>query len=112
MNESDIIRLRHMLDAAREALFFAVGRKRDDLDHDRGLMLILVREIEVIGEAASRVSKETREQLTQFPWRAIIGMRNRLIHKYNDINPDILWYTVQNSLPELIEELEKLSYLQ
>ena len=112
MKEADIIRLRHMLDAAREALSFAAGRKREELDHDRGLMLILVREIEVIGEAASRVSKETREQLTRIPWRAIIGMRNRLIHRYNDINLDVLWYSVQNSIPELIEELETIPELQ
>jgi uncharacterized protein with HEPN domain len=112
MNEADVIRLRHMLDAAREALSFAAGRKREDLDTDRGLSLILIREVEVIGEAASRVSQETREQLAQIPWRAIIGMRNRLIHRYNDINLSILWYTVQNSIPELIKELEKLSELQ
>ena len=65
-----------------------------------------MREIEVIGEAASRVSEETREQLTQIPWRAIVGMRNRLIHMYDDVNLDILWYTMQRSVPELIEELE------
>jgi uncharacterized protein with HEPN domain len=112
MNEADVIRLRHMLDAAREALSFAAGRKREDLDTDRGLSLILVREVEVIGEAASRVSQETRDQLAQIPWRAIIGMRNRLIHRYNDINPSILWYTVQTSIPELIKELEKLPELQ
>jgi uncharacterized protein with HEPN domain len=112
MNEADVIRLKHMLDAAREALSFATGRKREDLDTDRGLSLILVREVEVIGEAASRVSQETREQLAQIPWRAIIGMRNRLIHRYNDINLSILWYTVQTSIPELIGELEKLSELQ
>jgi uncharacterized protein with HEPN domain len=112
MKETDVFRLQHMLDAAREARAFAGGRKRGDLDHDRSLMLILSKEIEIIGEAASKVSDEARSELQGIEWRDIINMRNRLIHIYYDINLDILWNTVINDIPKLIEELEKLSYLQ
>ena len=59
MNESDVIRLRHMLDAAREALAFIAGRSSEDLSRDRMLVLALVKEIEIIGEAASRISDES-----------------------------------------------------
>ena len=112
MKETDIFRLQHILDAAREARLFSKGRRREDLDQDRGLMLILVKEVEIIGEAASKVSEEARVQLPGIEWRAIIGMRNRLIHIYYDINPDVLWNTITYDLPRLIEELELLSYLE
>lgn len=112
MKEADIIRLQHMLDAAREARFFAAGHNRNDLDKNRMLTLSLVKEIEIIGEAASKISPEARAELSQFEWNVIIGMRNRLVHIYFDINLDILWYTVEFNLPELIEKLEKLPYTQ
>lgn len=112
MKETDVFRLQHMLDAAREARLFAKGRGREDLDRDRGFMLSLVKEVEIIGEAASRVSEEARSQLPGIEWRAIIGMRNRLIHVYYDIDFDVLWNTITRDIPRLIAELEILPYLQ
>lgn len=81
MPASDLMRLRHMLDAAREALAFVAGRKREDLLHDRVLTLALLRSIEIIGEAASKISPEMRAAHPDVPWGDIIGMRNRLIQK-------------------------------
>lgn len=101
-----------MLDAAREARLFAKGRGREDLDRDRALMLSLVKEVEIIGEAASKVSEEAGAQLPSIEWRAIIGMRNRLIHIYYDIDLDVLWNTIARDIPRLIEELEFSPYLQ
>ena len=112
MKKADTIRLQHMLDAAREALSFAEGRKREDLNADRMLMHTLVRVVGIIGEAASKVSQEAREQMPNIEWRDVIGMRNRLVHVYFDINLDILWGTVIYDIPRLIEELEKSSSLQ
>ncbi|MEJ5378212.1 MAG: HepT-like ribonuclease domain-containing protein [bacterium] len=94
-----------MLDAAEEAMGFARGRKRSDLNHDRQLVLALVKDIEIIGEAAHQTSDETRAKLPEIPWDDIIGMRHRLVHAYFDINLDILWQTVQNDLPPLVERL-------
>jgi uncharacterized protein with HEPN domain len=107
MRKDDAIRLRHMLDAAREALSFARDRTRSDLDRDRMLVLSLVKDIEIIGEAAYQVSPSSREQLPTLPWEDIIGMRHRLVHAYFDINLDILWKTVQEDLPPLIKTLEQ-----
>lgn len=107
MRKDDVIRLRHMRDAAREALEFARGRVRSDLDRNRMLVLALIKDIEIIGEAANQVSEETRMQLPEIPWADIIGMRHRLIHAYFDINLEILWRTVQQDLPSLLTALEK-----
>lgn len=107
MSKDDRIRLLHMLDAAQEAVLFAQGRSRADLDSDRKLVLALVKEIEIIGEAASQISESTRHQWSAIPWADIIGMRNRLVHAYFDINLDILWQTIQHDLPPLIAELSQ-----
>ena len=107
MWEPDLIRLRHMLEAAREALSFVEGMTRRDLDSDRKLVLSLVREIEVIGEAASKVSPETKSELPDLPWQDIIGMRNRLVHVYFDVDLDVVWDSVTKDLPELIRLLEQ-----
>jgi uncharacterized protein with HEPN domain len=108
MRKDDRVRLQHMLDAAREAIGFVQGRARTDLDSDRMLVLSLVKGIEIVGEAANQVSKATREQLPGIPWADIVGMRNRLIHAYFDINLEILWRTVQYDLPPLIAVLERV----
>ena len=106
MRKDDRIRLQHMLDAAQEALSFTRGLTRQDLNTNRMLVLSLVKEIEIIGEAANQISEATREQLPKIPWADIIGMRNRLVHAYFDINLDILWQTVQEDLPSLISALK------
>lgn len=107
MNRDDEIRLRHMLEAAREAMSFARGRVRADLETDRQLVLSLVKDIEIVGEAAAQVTGPTRLQTPEIPWQAIVAMRNRLVHAYFSINLDIVWQTVQNDLPTLISKLER-----
>jgi uncharacterized protein with HEPN domain len=108
MRKADRVRLQHMLDAANEALSFIQGRTRSDLDNDRMLVLSLIRELEIIGEAASKISRETRSQSSAVPWQDITGMRNRLIHAYFDVDLDIVWSTVTKDLPVLKVELEKI----
>ncbi len=106
MPKSDLVRLRHMLDAAREAASFAEGRQRADLDKNRMLSLSLLRLLETIGEAAGRVTEEGRLRYSRLPWREVVDMRNRLIHGYDDIDLDRVWETVTADLPPLIRELE------
>ena len=97
-----------MLDAANEALEFARGKQRSDLDTDRKLVLSLTKELEIIGEAAGKVSAEIRDQYGSIPWQDISGMRNRLIHAYFDIDLDVVWATVTKDLPLLKTKLEKI----
>ncbi len=107
MRNEDKIRLKHMLDAARLARDFAVGKNRKDLDKDIELVLAIIKAIEIIGEAANKVTDECQNEYPQIPWMEIIGMRNRLIHAYFDIDLDIVWQTVTKEIPEVIVELEK-----
>ena len=106
----DAVRLHHMLDAAKEAFSFVQGKERGDLDQDRKLVLSLARLVEVIGEAAGQVSKEFQVAHPEIPWPAIVGMRNRLIHAYFDIDLDRVWDTVKDDLPPLVASLEKIPH--
>ena len=108
MRKDDLKRIRHMLDAAKEAMSFIKGRKRSDLDTDRMLVLSLVKSVEIIGEAASKVTQESRDDHPEVPWLNIIGMRNRLIHVYFDIDLDRVWDTITDDLPPVIAALEKI----
>jgi uncharacterized protein with HEPN domain len=103
---SDRVRLLHMLDHAVEAVDMARGRSRADLDADRRLNLSLVRLIEIVGEAASRVSSSAQERHPEIPWQDIIGMRNRIVHGYDRVDFDILWDVVELHLPPLIAQLK------
>lgn len=102
------VRLRHMLDHAREAFSMVEGKRRVDLDTDRKLNLALVRLLEILGEAAGRISKEERDRYSNIPWVEIVGLRNRLIHGYDEVDFDILWQIVTADLPPLIKNLEKV----
>jgi len=108
MFEDDNIRLHHILDSAREAVAFAKDHKRADLDTDRKLNLSLVRLLEIIGEAARGTSAEFRQEHPDLPWKSMIGMRDRLIHGYFDINLEVVWKTVTEDLPPLILQLEQI----
>ena len=108
MRVEDQIRLRHMLDAARDAVTFAQGRTCEDLARDRQFALALVKCVEILGEAASQVSAEGQKEVVALPWREIIDMRHRLVHAYYDINLKILWRTVRDDLPPLIQVLEQV----
>lgn len=98
--------LRHMLDHAREVISLVVGRSRSDLDSDRMLNLSLVRLLEVIGEAARRVPAEVQARHPQLPWARLIGLRNRLIHGYDQVDMDILWQIASADAPALLDQIE------
>ncbi len=108
MSRDDLIRVRHMADAAQDALAFVQGRRRADLDTDTMLRFALTRAVEIIGEAASKVSAAGRAAAPGIEWPVIIGMRNRLAHAYFDVNKDILWKTVTISLPVLLQQLRAI----
>jgi uncharacterized protein with HEPN domain len=104
----DELRLRHMLRYSREIMALAQGKARAALDRERLLNLALVRLIEIVGEAACRVSAETHASHPEIPWAQITNMRNRLIHGYDSVDFDILWQTVIEDIPELAAVLEAI----
>lgn len=107
MQPSDRFRILHMLDAARDAMTFVRNRSRADLDEDRQFTLSVVKCIEIIGEAATKISPEAKAAIPSVPWPDVIGMRHRLIHMYFDVNLDIVWKTVKVELPHLEAALEE-----
>lgn len=103
-----MVRMRHMLDHAREAAAMSRGRSRANLASNRMLSLALVKLVEIIGEAANQVHHDIQVLHPQIPWSDIVGMRHRLIHRYDEINYDVLWETVTESIPALIAQLEQI----
>jgi uncharacterized protein with HEPN domain len=103
----DISRLRHILDAADEALVFINNKERSDLDADKMLVLALVRLLEIMGEAASGISDKTKSKYPEIAWRQMSAMRNRLIHGYFEVNLDIVFQTVTVELPPLAVQIRK-----
>lgn len=97
-----------MLDAAREVTESIHGRSRAYLDSNRIWALGLVKCIEIVGEAASRVTLESGEQFPEIPWAQIIAMRNRLIHVYFEVDMDQVWKALTEDIPPLAEHLEKI----
>ena len=106
-NHDDQVSVRQMLDHAREIVALARGKTREDLDADRTLNLALARLMEIIGEAAGRVSDDYRAARPDIPWAQVIGLRNRLIHGYDTLDFDILWDIVSLDMPILVAALEK-----
>lgn len=97
-----------MMEAIEAASDFIDGRNRVDLDSDRQLLFAIVRAIEVAGEAAAKISPESRALAPEVPWQSIVSMRNRLIHGYFDIDRSIVWKTAREELPALLPALRAL----
>jgi uncharacterized protein with HEPN domain len=104
----DRTRLQHMLESATTAVQLSAGETRTSLTTDIKLSLALVRLIEIAGEAANNVSLEKQAELSEIPWRQIVGMRNRIVHAYFDVDLDVVWHTVTEELPLLIVVLERV----
>ena len=102
----DLVRLRHMHDYAAEAVEMAAGRTQGDLATDRMFLLALTRLIEIVGEAATRISSTTQKAIPNIPWPEVIGMRNRIVHGYDRVHQGLLWNTIIEDLPPLIAVLE------
>ena len=103
----DVLLLQDMLEHARLACDAAKGRRRADLDADRVFRAACERFVEVLGEAASRISDDFRKAHADIPWRKIVGTRNILAHGYAQIDLDILWDIIEIDLPDLVAKLER-----
>ena len=104
----DRVSLVDMLIHAEEAVVLLGEVTLNDLIEDRVKQLALRKLVEVVGEAANRVSEETQQQYTAIPWSQIIGLRNRLVHGYDDVDLGVLWEIIQADLPPLIEQLKAI----
>lgn len=97
-----------MLETARKALGKVERKSRADFDADENLRLALAHLIQIIGEAASRVSSAFRETHSEIPWSEVIGMRQKIVHDYLGLDYDIVWEVVTRDLPVLAGKLGRI----
>jgi uncharacterized protein with HEPN domain len=109
MPKDDMVYVLHMLETARKAVSKVEGKTRAEYDADEDLQIVLTHLVQIIGEAARHVSLEFREAHAAIPWKAIVGMRHKVVHDYLNVDEDILWDTVTNELGPLIAALEGLA---
>lgn len=108
MQPREIHYLLDILNAAKLAQEFVAGITWESFQTDLMRQAAVTRQIQIIGEAARKISEESQAEIPDIPWRNIIGMRNRLVHEYNYVSLGIIWDVTQNSLPQLISRLEPL----
>ena len=97
-----------MLLAAQNILEFAHGLSEEDFMNSKLHQSATIREVQVIGEAARQISEQTKSKHPDIQWKAILGMRNRVIHEYFRVDLDILWQTIQNDIKPLINQIRPL----
>lgn len=108
MPKDDLVYVGHMLDSTYTAQRLLTGKSRAEYDGDEALQLALAHLLQVIGEAARRVSAEYKTRHPTVPWSAIIGMRHKVVHDYLAVDYDIVWQTATQDLPELTKILAGL----
>src|SRR5580658_5894086 len=108
LRAEDRARLRHIADALTSVGDFIEGRRREELDQNQMLVFALVHALQIVGEAATKVTAETRDRYPEIPWPTIIGMRHRLVHAYFDINLDILWTTAVEAAPAMLAQVKRV----
>jgi len=107
--KDDLVYVAHMLDTARSVVAKTHGIDRAVFDADENLRLAVTHLIQIIGEAAARVSDDIRDAHQDIPWRMIVGMRQKIVHDYIHINYDIVWGVATSSVPTLITQLEQIA---
>jgi uncharacterized protein with HEPN domain len=106
--ERELQSLLDMLQSAQIVIDYIKDRSKDDLSTDLQFQDAIIRRLLIIGEASKRIPENTRQTLTTIPWASISGMRNRLVHEYDEIDLDVVWDTIVHNLPTLILELQKI----
>lgn len=104
----DEVNLFDILNSAQLIMDHVEGVTREEFFRDVVLQDFVIRRIEIMGEAVSRVSPEFRDGNPAIPWKKIKGMRNIMIHRYDDVDMDIVWDSVRKSIPQLIKDIELL----
>jgi uncharacterized protein with HEPN domain len=105
MRKDDLVYVGQMLDTARKSVLKVQGRTRADCEGDEDICIVLAHLVQVIGEAARKVSDEFCAQHPEIPWSEIVGMRHKIVHDYMELDTDIVLDVVWVELPLLIEKL-------
>lgn len=110
MKKDDTVYLQHMLDAIHRIESYTRGLSREKYLQDGLIQDGVVRQLEIIGEASNNLSEEFQEKHLEIPWGQIIGLRNRIVHAYFDINLDIAWDIVHGDIPDLKQQIERILF--
>lgn len=103
----DRLTLEQMLDTVQRIRGVIRGRSREAFEGDEIRQLALLHLIQLLGEAASRISAEFRDRHPEFPWGQMVGMRNRIVHGYDAVDPDIVWRVATDDLEPVLAALER-----
>jgi uncharacterized protein with HEPN domain len=112
LNENDLSYLIDIVDCIMDINEFTQSISYYDFEKDKMRKLAVERQLEVIGQAANKISKEAQEQTSNIPWRNIIGLRNKLAHDYGEILAERIWNITKTSVPELLEEIKKIGEIK
>ncbi len=96
-----------ILEAARLALRYVSGKRLEEFLADSECQDAVIRRLEIIGEASRRLSEETRAALPGLPWHDMLGMRNILIHEYDNVDLVMVWHTIHTDLPILVSAIQE-----
>jgi len=112
LSEEDLSYLIDIVDCVIDIYEFTKSIEYYQFERDKMRKLAVERQLEVIGQAANKISIETQNNLKDIPWKNIIGLRNKLAHDYGEILAERIWGISKNSLQELMKELEKIEELK
>ena len=112
LNENDLSFLIDIIDCIFDINEFTESIEYYQFERDKMRKLAVERQLEVIGQAANKISIETQNNLRYIPWKNIIGLRNKLAHDYGEVLAERIWGISKNSLQELMKELEKIEELK
>ena len=108
MKDEYLVYVQDIVDAMSRSRSFVAGMDFQDFEQDIRTVYAVTRALEIIGEACKRVPEEIREEYPTIPWRAMAGMRDRLIHGYNNVNLTLVWETVYTQIPKLQPLFEQI----
>lgn len=100
--------LQDMLENAKRAIQFVTGMNYEVFAKDDKTVYAVIRAVEIIGEAAANIPEDIRSKYPAIPWRDVKGMRNKLVHQYFGINMEVVWQTIHEDLPMIIDVLEDI----
>ncbi|MBI4646947.1 MAG: DUF86 domain-containing protein [Bacteroidia bacterium] len=108
MPKDDITYLEHILERSMKIIQFTQGMSESDFLNDEKTQSAVIRELEVIGEASKKISDNYKNNHNEIPWKLMAGMRDVLIHDYEGVDVFTIWDTIQNDVPVLIDQIQKI----